>query len=417
MLTTVSRWLKKLGPGFITGASDDDPAGIATYTQMGAQFGPAQLWTAAATLPCMIAVQEMSARIGLAAGTGLGTILRMHYSRWILWPFVTLLLIANTLNIGADLGAMADAARLLVPWIPFSIFALAFTILILVLEIFLTYKTYATVLKWLAFSLVSYLITVFLVINDWGSLLSRAVVPTVRLDRNFILGLVAIFGTTISPYLFIWQSHEEIEEEIAKGRKTLTSRKAAARGNIKAMRPDVIIGMTFSNVIMFCIMAIASVIFFCNGITDIQTSAQAARALEPLAGRFAATLFTVGILGTGLLAIPILSASAAYVFAGACGWSNGLYKKLGKAYGFYGVITISMFVGLALNFVGVNPIKALIYSSVLNGLITPPLLLVMLAIANNSGIMGRSVNSRTSNVCVGITILLMAFAGSLLFIL
>ncbi len=413
----VSRWLKKLGPGFITGAADDDPSGIATYTQVGAQFGLAQLWTAAVTLPCMIAVQEMSARIGLAAGQGLGAIIRKNYPRWVMWSFITLLIIANTLNIGADMGAMSEAVQLLIPRAPFVVIALGFTALILILEILVTYKTYVTILKWFAFTLLGYLITAIIVTTDWISLLTHAVLPTIHLKREFMLGLVAVLGTTISPYLFIWQSHEEVEEKIALGRTTVAARKGIATNEIKAMRQDVILGMSFSNLIMFCIIATAAAVFFRHGITDIQTSAQAARALEPLAGRFATLLFTLGIIGTGLLTIPILSASASYMIADACGWSNGLYKKFRHAHGFYGVITLSTLIGLLINFIGIGSIKALIFVAILNGLITPPLLIVMLAIANNKQLMGRHVNGRLSNVLVSVTIVGMTLAGTLMFVL
>jgi NRAMP (natural resistance-associated macrophage protein)-like metal ion transporter len=412
-----NRLFKKLGPGFITGASDNDPSGIATYTQVGAQFGLGQLWTAFATYPFMLAIQEMSARIGMVTGDGVTAVLRRHYSKWILWTFISLLLIANTINIGADLGAMADAAHLLVPAIPFTVMALLFTFLILVLEIFVTYKTYANILKWFAMSLLSYVLTAFIVTSDWKQLLLHAVVPTIVFNREFILALVAVFGTTISPYLFIWQAHEEIEEEIAQGRTTMKQRRGAKPEELREMRADTAVGMGFSQLVTFFIISTAAMTFYANGLFDIQTTAQAAKALEPLAGPFAEILFAVGIIGTGLLAVPVLSASASYALADGFGWSEGLYKKFREAHGFYGVITISTLIGLLINFIGVNPIKALIWTAVLNGLITPPIILIMLFVANNRRIMGKNANGWLSNLFSFSALGIMTIACILLFVL
>ncbi len=409
--------MRRLGPGFITGSSDNDPSGIATYTHVGAAFGFGMLWTAFATLPFMIAVQEMSARIGMVAGDGITMVLRNRYPKWLLWLFVSLILIANTINIGADLGAMADAAHLLLPHVSFTVLALFFTFLILVLEIFITYKTYAIVLKWFAMSLLSYVATAFIVTTDWKDVLTHAVIPTISFNHDFMLALVAVFGTTISPYLFIWQSHEEIEEEIAEGRTARAMRKGATRKEIKTMRTDTVIGMTFSQFVTFFIITTAAMTFFRHGLRDIQTAAEAAKALEPLAGRFAEFLFAIGIIGTGLLAVPVLSASASYALSDACHWSEGLYKKFREAHGFYGIITLSTLIGLLINFIGINPIKALIWTAVLNGLVTPPLIAIMLLIANNPKIMGKRVNSRLSNVFCGATLIGMTIAAILLFVL
>lgn len=417
MQTLLQRFFRRLGPGFITGSSDNDPSGIATYTQVGAQFGLSMLWTALVTLPFMTAVQEMSARIGMVAGDGISAVLRAKYPKWLLWIFVCLILVANTINIGADLGAMADAAHLLVPQVPFAALALFFTFVILVLEIFVTYKTYATILKWFAMTLLSYVATAFIVTTDWKDVLSHAVIPTISWNRDFILALVAVFGTTISPYLFIWQSHEEIEEEIAEGRVTRTLRKGATRTEMRRMRHDTMIGMTFSQIITFFIIATAAMTFFRHGLHDIQTTAEAARALGPLAGRYAEILFAAGIIGTGLLAVPVLSASASYALSDAFKWKEGLYKKLREAHGFYGVITVSTFIGLLINFIGINPIKALIWTAVLNGLVTPPIIAIMLVIANNKKILGKHVNGPISNLLCGITLAIMTVAGVLLFVL
>lgn len=414
--TKTSLW-QKIGPGFITGSSDNDPSGIATYTQAGAQFGFGQLWTAFVILPFMTAVQEMSARISMVAGSGITAILRQKYPKWLLWIFISLILVANTINIGADLGAMADAAHLLVPAVPFTVYALLFTFLILFLEIFLTYKVYANVLKWFAMTLLSYALTAFIVITDWKDLFVHAILPTIQFNRDFILSLVAIFGTTISPYLFIWQSHEELEEEVAQGRTTQAQRKGATSKEITNMRHDTLIGMSFSQCITFFIISTAAMTFFKHGLFDIQTTAQAAQALEPLAGRFAALLYTAGIIGTGLLAVPVLSASASYALADGFGWKEGLYRKFREAHGFYGIITLSTLVGLLINFIGINPIKALIWTAVVNGLITPPIILIMLLIANNSKIMGKHVNGKISNLLVGGTLVITTIASVLLFVL
>ena len=417
MYNPFAKLLNRLGPGFITGASDNDPSGIATYTQVGAQFGLSMVWTSIFVLPFMTAVQEMSARIGMVAGDGVTMVLRNKYPKWLLWIFVVLILGANTLNIGADLGAMADSARLLAPQIPFPVLAIFFTLLTLVLEIFITYKTYANILKWFALTLLSYMFTALLVTTDWRDVISHAVIPTLSLNRDFILALVAVFGTTISPYLFIWQSHEEIEEEVAQGRTTTEMRKGATQKEMQRMRQDTVVGMTFSQIITFFIITTAALTFFRHGLYDIQTTAQAAQALEPLAGHFAKLLFAVGVIGTGLLAVPVLSASASYALSDAFHWSEGLYKKFREAHGFYGVITISTLIGLLINFVGINPIKALFWTAVVNGLVTPPIIAIMLLVANNKKIMGKFKNGWLSNTLCGITLCVMTLAAVLLFVL
>jgi NRAMP (natural resistance-associated macrophage protein)-like metal ion transporter len=417
MALTLRSLFKKFGPGFITGSSDDDPSGIATYTQVGAQFGLGQLWTTVFIFPLMTAVQEMSARIGMVTGEGITSVLRKRYSKLLLWVFVFLLLAANTVNIGSDLGAMADAAHLLIPKLPFAVCLLLFTLLILILEIFLTYKAYANVLKWLCLSLLSYVATAFIVTTNWGDVFRHAIIPQMQLTKDFMLAIVAILGTTISPYLFLWQAHEEIEEEIADGRKTVAARRGGNAKEMRDMRVDTVIGMSFSQIITFFIITTAAITFFHHGLHNIQTSAQAAQALVPLTGRFAALLYTIGIIGTGLLAVPVLSASASYAISDAYGWSEGLYKKFRDAHGFYGVITLSTLVGLLINFIGINPIQALIWSAVLNGLITPPLIAIMLLIANNEKIMGTWKNGWISNALCIATLILTAVAGVLLFVL
>jgi Mn2+/Fe2+ NRAMP family transporter len=417
MASVLQKFLKRLGPGFITGASDDDPSGIATYTTIGAQFGLGQLWLVVFLYPLMTAVQEMSARIGMVAGDGVTAVLRQRYSKTVLWLFVTLLLVVNTVNIGTDLGAMADSAHLILPSVPFPVFLLGFTFFILVLEIFLTYKAYANVLKWFCLSLFSYVVTAFCVTTDWRTVLLHAVVPHIELTRAFLFSVVAMLGATMSPYLFIWQAHEEIEEEVAEGRDTKRERRGATALEVREMRKDTAFGMGFSQLITFFIITTAAMTFFRSGLHDIQTSADAARALEPLAGRFASLLFAAGIIGTGLLAVPVLSASASYAVADAFGWSEGLYRKFREAHGFYGVITVSTLVGLLINFSGISAIRALYWTAILSGFITPFMIAIMMAVANNKAVMGKHVNHLASNILCGIAFLASLGAAIILFVL
>lgn len=417
MPNPLKRILSRLGPGFITGAADDDPSGIATYTQVGAQFGFGQLWTVAFNWPLMIAIQEMVGRIGMVTGRGLNAVLRRHYPKPLLWTVVLIVFFANSVNLGTNLGAMADSTRLLFPSLPFAGLLIGFTALILILEIFISYKTYAQILKWLTLSLFGYVATAFIVTADWSEVLRGALIPHLSFSKEFIMAIVAILGTTISPYLFIWQADEEVEEEIALGRRTLAERRGATKAEVSDMRRDTVIGMSFSQIITFFIMVTAAGTFFKHGLYDIQTTAQAASALEPLAGRFASHIFALGIIGTGLLAVPILSASASYALSEALRWKNGLYNKLHEAHGFYGAITIATLIGLLINFVGVNPIKALYLTAVLNGIVTPPLVAIILLVANNKKIMGRWTNGYWSNIFGGATLLATTAAVALLFIL
>ena len=417
MGTRLRSFFRALGPGFITGASDDDPSGIATYSQVGAQFGFGLLWTSLYNLPFMIAIQEMVARIGMVTGEGIAASLRKHYPRWIVMVFIVLIFIANTLNAGADLGAMADAARLLTPSVPFGAYLLGFTGLILVLEILIPYEKYASVLKWFAASLLTYLATLVIVTVDWQHLFAGLALPTLTMDKGMILGVIAIFGTTISPYLFVWQANEEVEEEIAAGRRTLRARRGVTAKELHTMRKDVATGMTLSQLITVAIIGTAAATFFRHGITDIQTASDAARALEPLAGRFASLLFAAGIIGTGLLAIPVLTASAAYVVSEAVGWKEGLGKTFAQARAFYLAIIVSTLLGLSMNFVGIDPIRALYWVAVVNGVITPPLLAIILLLANNKKLMKAHVNGWITNAITGVAIAGMTVATGLLFVL
>ncbi len=410
-----SRWknfLKKLGPGFITGASDDDPSGIATYSQTGAQFGYTQLWTTLFSLPFMIVIQEMCGRIGMVTGTGLAGVIRKHHSKKILYAAVSLLMIANTINIGADLGAMAAAANLILGW-PFIPLLIGMTLLTLVLEIFISYKTYAMFLKYLTLSLFAYIITLFIVKQPWNTILWSTFVPHITFSKDYLMNIVALLGTTISPYLFFWQADEEVEEEVAEGKL-----KAMGVGtpkidasDIKRMRIDTAMGMTFSNVIAFFIIATAASTLGAHGITDITTADQAAKALEPLAGPFASLLFAIGIIGTGLLAVPVLAGSASYALSEAFGWREGLYLKMKQAHGFYGIITIATLGGLLINFTHIPPFKVLYYTAVLNGVVSPPLMILILLIANDKKIMGKFVNGTWSNVLGWMITIVMGVVG------
>jgi len=407
---------KNIGPGFITGTSDDDPSGIAAYTQVGAQFGFGMLWTAFLMLPLMISAQEMSARIGLVSGQGIVAILKKHYPKIIVYVFVALILVANTINIGADIGAIADCVHLIIPQIPFTVLAIGLCVMILSLEILVSYKHYVNILKWLGLCLLSYALTLILVTNNWSELLFHAFIPQITFNQQFMIALTAVLGTTISPYLFIWQGNEEVEEEIAIGRTSIKKRRGATKKEIRGMRWDTVIGMAFSNIITFCIIATAANTFFKNGIFDITSTAQAAQALEPLAGRFASLVFSFGVIGTGLLAIPILSASASYALSETLNWREGLYRKFHQAHGFYGVITAATAIGLLINFIGINPIKALFWAAVLNGIVTPILLAVIIKVANNKKVMGKYKNGKLSNTFTILTLILTALSASLIFI-
>ncbi len=404
--------IKKLGPGWITGASDDDPSGIGTYSYSGSRFGFGQLWTMFFTIPFMVAVQEMCARIGQVTGRGLAGVIRQHYSRRALMMCVSLLFIANTINIAADIGAMAAAFRLLVD-VPFVLTAVLFTALILALEIFIPYKKYARILKFLSASLFLYVIAAVAVQKDWLNVAKHLVLPSFSFDKDYLFALVAILGTTISPYLFFWQSSTEVEEEISNGRATLKARKGVTDEEITTMRWDVGIGMVFSNLVAFFIMVTTASTLFPQGIV-IETAQDAAVALTPIAGPFASLLFAIGIIGTGLLAVPILAGSASYAISEAFRWKNGLYRKWNEAYGFYAVIAIATIAGLCINFLNVDPIKLLIWTAVINGVIAPILLTLIVRIGNNKKIMGARKNSRLSSFFGWMTVALMSGSAILL---
>jgi NRAMP (natural resistance-associated macrophage protein)-like metal ion transporter len=403
---------KKIGPGFITGASDDDPSGIATYSQIGAKFGYSQLWLIPFCYPFMLAIQEMCGRIGMVTGKGLSGVLRQHYPKWTVYTAISLLFIANTMNIGADLGAMAASAQM-VTGLP-SVFWLIFmAVIILVLEIFVGYKVYAKILIYLTFTLLAYFFTALIVKQDWGLILKDTVIPQIKFSKDYIFNIVAFLGTTITPYLFFWQADEEVEEEIVKHKiKAIgVGIPRLKRHDIKDMRFDTIFGMLFSQIMTFMIIITTASTLFSNGITNINTAPEAAQALRPLAGDFAYLLFAIGIIGTGLLAVPVLSGSTSYAISEAMEWESGLGKKIRDAHGFYGVIMISTIIGLIINFIGIEPIKALYYAAAINGLMAPPLMIFILLIGNNKKIMGKYVNKRISKALTLIIIGVMSVCG------
>ncbi len=398
LLEEGKEYIKKLGPGIITGAADDDPSGIATYSQTGAQYGTSLLWLALWTFPLMAMIQEMCARISLVTGRGLAANIKHAYSRKVLYVCTALLFVANTLNIGADLGAMSKAVQLISPSIPFTFLVIFIGIAGLLLEIFVPYKKYASYLKWLVIALFSYVVTGLLINMDWSLLFRDGIFPQITFSKTQILLITGILGTTISPYLFFWQTSQEVEEQIAEGKTTAHSRRGTNKAEIKEMRLDVWTGMFLSNLVMFFIIAVCANTLFTNGITNIGTASDAALALAPLAGQFATLLFAIGIIGTGLLAIPVLAGSASYAISESFGWKEGLYRKLKEARAFYAVIAISVIVGIAINFIGINPIKALIYSAIANGIIAPIIIICIVHISSDKKTMGHFKNSLLTKI-------------------
>ncbi len=385
-----------LGPGLITGAADDDPSGIATYSQTGAQYGFQLLWLAGFTFPLMAIVQEMCARIGLTTGRGLAGNIRINYSKQVLYTCAFLLFAANTLNIGADIGAMAKATQLLLPQANFALLATGFTLFCLMLQIFAPYERYARYLKYLVFVLISYVVTAFIIHINYKEVLIHAIIPSITFSKDQIFLITGILGTTISPYLFFWQTSHEIEEEIAHGKTTIRLRTGTTDQEVKKMRVDVWTGMFVSNATMFFIIVTCAAVLFTNGITNITSAAEAAAALRPLAGDQAFFLFALGIIGMGLLAIPVLAGSAAYTIAESFRWRSGLYRQLREARAFYGVLMFSMLIGLGINFLGFDPIKMLIYSAVANGLVAPIILFLIVQMTSNK----RVVKDRTNHPLV-----------------
>jgi NRAMP (natural resistance-associated macrophage protein)-like metal ion transporter len=406
-------WLNKLGPGLITGAADDDPSGIATYSQAGAQFGFNMLWPLAFTFPLMVAIQVISAKIGRVSGQGLATNIFRHYPGWLLYSIVGLLLFANTINIAADVAAMGDALKLLIGG-PAHWYAFAFGLLSLLLQIFIPYKRYVKVLKWLTLALFTYVGIIFVVQIPWRIVLTKTFFPHLVWSADYITVVVAVFGTTISPYLFFWQASQEVEEQRANPLALpIVDAPEQADSNFYRIKVDTVIGMGYSNVVAFFIVLTTAVTLNLHGITDIQTSAQAASALRPIAGEFAFWLFATGIIGTGLLAIPVLAGSAAYAMAGALQWKDGLDLKPTMAKRFYGIIAIATLIGVALCFTPIDPIKALFWSAVINGVISIPIMVVMMLMASRSDIMGPFVISTRLRLMgwLGTLVMTIAVAG------
>jgi len=392
-----SPWAR-LGPGLITGAADDDPSGIATYSQVGAGFGYGILWTAFFTFPLMVGIQTVSARIGRVTGNGLAANIRRHYPPWLLYGIVVLLLIANTINIAADVGAMGAALKLLIGG-PAHWYAIAFGLVSLLLQVFVPFPRYAPILKALTLSLLAYVATVFVVKVPWGEVFYQTIMPSLSLRADYVVAVVAVFGTTISPYLFFWQASQEVEDQrAAPGEEPLITAPKQARAQLQRIKIDTYIGMGFSNLVAFFIMLTAVVTLHSHGTTDIQTSAQAAQALRPLAGDFAFAVFSAGIVGTGLLAVPILAGSAAYAVAEAFDWRIGLGLQPLQARGFYTIVVIATILGVALNFTPIDPIKALFWSAVINGVVAVPIMAVMMLMAIRVDIMGPFVITRRLTV-------------------
>ena len=400
--------LRQLGPGLITGAADDDPSGIATYSQAGAQYGLGMLWTVVVTLPLMAAIQLVSARIGYVTGVGLAANIRQHYPRWLLRACVAQLLGANILNIGADLAAMAEALRLLVGGSA-HVYAVTFGLLSLVLQVFLPYERYVRWLKWLTLTLFAYVAVVLSVRIDWLAVAQAVVWPKLPSGKEVFITLVAVLGTTISPYLFFWQAAQEVEDKRFRPHTA-----DEVQGELRRIRNDTVVGMAFSNGIAFCIMLSTAVTLFTAGVHDIQTSAQAAEALRPVAGDFAYLLFSLGIIGTGMLAVPVLAGSAAYAVADAAGWhgSLGLNLRRGEGRGFYGVIVAATLVGVVLCFTPTDPVKELFWSAVINGVVAVPIMAVLMSMATNPKVMGPHVIGRrvrwlgwAATALMGVTVL------------
>lgn len=388
--STLRRRLRQLGPGLITGAADDDPSGIATYSQAGAQFGFSMLWTVVFTLPLMVAIQIVSARIGHVTGRGLAANIKVSFPRWVLFGVVGMLLVANTLNLAADIAAMAEALRLLVGGSA-HVYAVTFGLLCLVLQVFLPYQSYVRWLKWLTLALLAYVGVAFTMQVSWWQVVSEVLRPRLVLGHDMLLMVVAVFGTTISPYLFFWQAAQEMEGVQAAGGAVQTPREV--RAHLRRIKIDTVLGMTFSNLIAFFIILSTAATLHAAGVTDIQTSAQAAEALRPLAGEFTFLLFSLGIIGTGLLAVPVLAGSAAYAVAEAAGWQGSLNLRLDKrqGQGFYGVIAAATLGGVILCFTPADPVRELFWSAVLNGVIAVPIMIVMMLLAGRAGVMGANV--------------------------
>jgi NRAMP (natural resistance-associated macrophage protein)-like metal ion transporter len=416
----LGEFLRTLGPGLVTGAADDDPSGIATYSQTGAQFGYGQLWTVIFMLPLMVSVQEACARIGAVTGKGIAAVVRDSYGKWILYPMVLLIIVANTVNLGADIGAMAAAAQLVVP-ISFVAYTLGFTAFILILEIFASYKICARILKWLAVTLLAYPLTLFIVHLPLLTVLKATFIPHFEFTFAFLFIITGVLGTTISPYMFFWEASQEVEEEKKNGLIDAAGHPHIDKAYIRSMRVDNFVGMLASEIATWSIIVVCAAALNAHGITSIHTSADAAKALEPLvqtfphAGYLAKLIFSIGIIGLGLLSVPVLSGSASYAVSEAFKWNSGLSLKFNKAHGFYGVITIATLIGLLINFVGIDPIQALVVTAVINGVVAVPLVFIIAKIAGSKKIMGEFSSGWLSKTFVWLTFFAMGAAAIAMF--
>ena len=407
--------LARLGPGLITGASDDDPSGIATYSQAGAQFGYAMCWVMLFCFPLMAAIQEISARMGRVTGHGIAGNIRQHYPRWVLYIIVGLLLVANIINLGADLGAMAAALALLIAG-PTTVYVVGFAVGCVALEVFARYERYVAILKWISFVLLAYVAVALVVHVPWGQVLYSTLVPNFSLNTDYVVTVVAVLGTTITPYCFFWQSSEEAEEEqIDPTEHPLVEAPEEAPAAIARIRFDTYIGMGYSNVISLFIIVSTAATLHAAGITNIQTSAQAAEALRPVAGVFTFALFAVGIIGIGLLAVPVLAGSGAYALGEALGWTTGLDRQPLDAKGFYATIAVSTLIGIVINFIGLDPIKALFWSAVINGVVSVPLMAIIMLLAMRPDVMGRFVLPRPLWAMGWVCTVVMAVAVAIMF--
>jgi NRAMP (natural resistance-associated macrophage protein)-like metal ion transporter len=406
LLTKIKRFWKSVGPGLVTGASDDDPSGIATYSQAGAQFGLMTLWTTIITIPLMAAIQQMCARIGMVTSQGLTGTLKKHYSKPVLYVMLIFSTPAIIMNIGADIAGMGAVGNLLFPQIEATYFSVLFTIILLGLIIYLPYQKIASTLKYLCIVMLVYFVVPFLYKQDFGQILSSTFIPKFEFSKAYLAIIVGILGTTISPYLFFWQASVEVEEMQHKKKYLMVNKRL-----IHAMEQDVDFGMGFSGFVMYFIILTTGTVLYGAGIHQIDTVEQAARALKPLAGDLAYVLFATGVIGTGLIAIPVLSGSLSYIYAETFGWEQGLDKKFHEAKGFYVIIMISLLLGLSMNYIGISPIQALIYTAILYGVTAPVLIGIILHISNNKSIMGEYTNTRYLNLMGTIAMLLMAAAA------
>jgi NRAMP (natural resistance-associated macrophage protein)-like metal ion transporter len=412
---SVRRFFANLGPGLITGAADDDPSGISTYSVTGAAYGYLPLWTALFSFPLMAAVQLMCARLGLVTGRGLAGVLRRSYPRWVLWGACFLLIVANVFNIGADLGGMAEATEMMTGvsslyWTPL------YTLVLLALLVWSSYRVIARLFKWLTLVLFAYVVAAFLARPDWHAVVQATIVPHVEWSSGFLATLVGILGTTISPYLFFWQASQEVEHERAQGRRTVAQRHGATDAELQAARTDVLTGMLFSNVVMYFIILTTAATLHAHGQYVITTAREAAEALRPLAGNGAYLLFTLGLIGTGMLAVPVLAGSAAYAVAEAQAWRGALDDSLRLAPGFYAVIAVAMLIGLALDYVGFNAVQMLFWSAVLNGVLAPPLIVLVVLLTSNPAIMGTRASSPLLRMLGWATAAIMTAAGIGMFV-